>query len=167
MSDGSAKPSLTLPALTAKGCAMRRFVYVSVIAALLAATWIPFTDACGWRRRACQCWYAVPAAQMPQMRVLATEAVQYPSGRIHRFHTIDDVGWQEPLTEKAESAEVLTAAAGEIFNGNDREAAKTSVSTATTTAFPDLAGLVATLPADDFMRQDHVPPISKARPQAG
>jgi hypothetical protein len=50
---------------------------------------------------------------------------------------------------------------GEVFAGNDREIAKTSIALAEVQPFSDLAALLASLPSDDFMRTQHQPPIQK------
>src|SRR5207244_4186659 len=162
---------------------MRKFVLLAVLGAVACVSWTDDSEA-GWRRRrACYCpcdvspYYvtapaALPPSRMPAKPVLETEVIQVPSGRMHRLHTIDDVGWQEPRGDQppeapaapsAPAAPAAPAAAGETFAGTDREAAKTSIATAPVQAFPDLDAVLATLPEDDFMRNDHTPPISKNR----
>jgi hypothetical protein len=87
-----------------------------------------------------------------------------PGGQSHRLLTIDDLGWQEPVKARGPQPEDLAGTpgtAGEVFNGNDREAAKTDIASAAAEQFDDLTGVVATLPTDEFMRNEHQPPISK------
>src|SRR5260370_33252715 len=151
---------------------MRKFILVAVLGAVLGAIWTEDTEACGRRRRACCSSYCVPApcltaprAPRPlHMPALETEAIQTPRGRVHRLHTIDDLGWQEPVRKQPFRPEaVVTRGSGDIFNGHDREAAKTSISMAGNGPFADLAPLASTLPDDGFLRNDPVPPISQAQ----
>jgi hypothetical protein len=104
------------------------------------------------------------ATRTPNKPILATEVLSLPSGKVHRLHTIDDFGWQEPVKAAGATLESThPGSARETYNGNDREASKTIISLAVTTSYADLASLVTTLPDDDFMRNSHLPPISKDR----
>jgi hypothetical protein len=147
---------------------MRKFLLLAVLGGVVGTIWTENTAACGRRRRAhcypCYVTVACPTApRAPRplhMPPLATETLRHPSGRTHQLHTIDHTGWQEPMRAPL-AAPLARPAADDTFNGSDREAAKTSVSMALTEPFADLAAVVATLPDDGFMRDDHVPPISK------
>jgi hypothetical protein len=98
---------------------------------------------------------------LPHKTILQTEVLSLPNGKSHRLLTIDDLGWQEPVVER--QPEALAGTPGEVFNGNDREAAKTSLASGNPNPFANLASLVASLPADNSMRISHTPPISTAR----
>jgi hypothetical protein len=156
---------------------MRKFVLLAVLAAVVCSVWSVESEASWRRRRACYSsyyiWSPCPtgpttayATRLPSKAVLATETITTPRGRMHRLHTIDDVGWQEPKRERTvrrapTAARARAAADEDIFDGNDREAAKTSTSSAMTVTYADLATLIGTLPDDDFMRNQHMPRISK------
>src|SRR5205807_1299188 len=96
--------------------------------------------------------------------VLQTEVLTTAKQTVHRLLTIDDEGWQEKTAEMRATPEAGGVSDGETFNGNDREAAKTTVSGGPHRSYGSLAVLAARLPAsDDFMREEHDPPISTNR----
>ena len=64
------------------------------------------------------------------------------------------------VTAAALDTRALEAAAGENFQGTARKAAKISLSPAAAEVFVDLAGLIASLPAETDMTH-HQPPIGK------
>jgi hypothetical protein len=159
---------------------MRKITTISFIGLTLVAACAPETSACWPRRRCryvgpvyyqiCEPIYEPAAGAMPQRPahrltkpVVQSDVLTTSKQTVHRLVTIDDVGWQEKPGEIQPVPEA-GAVIGETFNGNDREAAKTSVSGGLLQSNASLSELVARLPAtDDFMRHKHVPPISKER----
>src|SRR5260370_571440 len=133
--------------------AMRKLVLLAVLGALGLAVWPEATSAC-WRHRRARCCplpsYALcpqtPPRHFPAKAVLSTEQFLSPAGRVHRLHTIDDVGWQEPVPLKGapqpKSLATAPASDAETFAGHDREAAKTSIANAAITFFAELSRLL-------------------------
>jgi hypothetical protein len=153
---------------------MRKAVILAVFSALAFFSLIAGSEArprrCHHRRQECWCvQVCVPPSAQPLARhtpaktILQTEELSLPGGKIHRLHTIDDMGWQEPVQKAKPQFEGLAGTPSEVFAGNDREAAKTSLAMGNARAFADLSALIDTLESDDDMRNNHNPPISKAR----
>jgi hypothetical protein len=162
---------------------MRKLIWFIVLGTVVLAVTTPESSA-GWRhRRGYLCPPCPPcppdcaptvivwspaglpptSARLPRKPVLETETIVSPVGRSHRLLTIDDLGWQEPTRAAELRPEIEAGTAGETFNGNDREAAKTSTGSGPVEPFDDLAALVTTLPADNFMRERHNPVLTKDR----
>jgi hypothetical protein len=156
---------------------MRRTIILALLGLTVAAGWTPRSTAY-WPRRhrqnRCPVYYQCcepgagtapqPAAHALAKPVLQTDVLTSSRNTVHRLLTIDDEGWQESAGEPQPAAEAGAVTGGETFNGNDREAAKTSVSGGPLRSYAGLADLIARLPAsDDQMRKDHVPPISTNR----
>ncbi len=90
----------------------------------------------------------------------AVEALQKRTMRLDRAMPLTDRAEESP-TERILRSNRVGSTSQDDYEGNDRAAAKTTVSNANTEEFGSLRDLLASLPSDKSMREDHEPPLRK------
>src|SRR5438105_7663523 len=113
--------------------------------------------------------HSTPRVGMPAPASVVSEgSLKSPKGKVYRIIRTNEVDAGEPKPAPAAVVGVGMMAAGPLsddFAGNDRKAAKLSISAAPPEKFKDLADLVASLPSISAMKAHQ--PVIKLDPTSG